>query len=81
MVDGLVDRQSGAEEVLDQRPQQLGDLLRLRRRRRPQVDALEVEGPEGGERGGTIVGAGTPEKIATLAESYTGRYLQPLLSK
>jgi excinuclease ABC subunit A len=37
-------------------------------------------GPEGGERGGEIVGAGTPEKIAALAESYTGRYLKPLLA-
>jgi excinuclease ABC subunit A len=36
-------------------------------------------GPEGGERGGEIVGAGTPEKIAELAGSYTGRYLKPLL--
>ena len=38
-------------------------------------------GPEGGERGGRIVGAGTPEKIATLSESYTGQYLQPLLQQ
>ena len=36
-------------------------------------------GPEGGERGGSIVGAGTPEEIAAITESYTGRYLQPLL--
>jgi excinuclease ABC subunit A len=36
-------------------------------------------GPEGGERGGEIVGAGPPEKIAGLAQSYTGRYLRPLL--
>jgi excinuclease ABC subunit A len=36
-------------------------------------------GPEGGEHGGTVVGAGTPEKIATLPASHTGRYLQPLL--
>jgi excinuclease ABC subunit A len=36
-------------------------------------------GPEGGELGGEIVGAGTPEKIAELAGSYTGRYLKPLL--
>jgi excinuclease ABC subunit A len=36
-------------------------------------------GPEGGERGGEIVGAGSPEKIAGLAQSYTGRYLRPLL--
>ena len=38
-------------------------------------------GPEGGERGGKIIGAGAPEKIAELAESYTGRYLNPLLKK
>ncbi len=38
-------------------------------------------GPEGGAAGGKIVGAGTPEKIATLTESYTGRYLQPLLAR
>ena len=36
-------------------------------------------GPEGGERGGMIVGAGTPEKIASLPESYTGQYLRTLL--
>ncbi|MDQ2659025.1 MAG: excinuclease ABC subunit UvrA, partial [Verrucomicrobiota bacterium] len=36
-------------------------------------------GPEGGARGGKIVGAGTPEAIAELKESYTGQYLQPLL--
>ncbi len=36
-------------------------------------------GPEGGEGGGTIVGTGTPEKIAQLPASYTGRYLQPLV--
>ena len=38
-------------------------------------------GPEGGERGGEIVGAGTPEKIAELTGSYTGRYLKPLLKR
>nr|MBA2431291.1 excinuclease ABC subunit UvrA [Chthoniobacterales bacterium] len=36
-------------------------------------------GPEGGEQGGTIVGAGTPEKIADLPASHTGAYLKPLL--
>ncbi|CAN5645561.1 excinuclease ABC subunit UvrA [soil metagenome] len=36
-------------------------------------------GPDGGEHGGTIVGAGTPEKIAALQASYTGQYLQQLL--
>nr|MBA2744184.1 excinuclease ABC subunit UvrA [Chthoniobacterales bacterium] len=37
-------------------------------------------GPEGGERGGRIVGAGTPEKISASEESYTGRYLRPMLN-
>ena len=36
-------------------------------------------GPEGGARGGTIVGAGTPETIAGLAGSYTGQYLARVL--
>ena len=32
-------------------------------------------GPEGGAGGGKILGAGTPEEIAKLAGSHTGRYL------
>ncbi len=36
-------------------------------------------GPEGGDRGGTIVGCGTPEEIAAIKNSYTGQYLKPLL--
>jgi excinuclease ABC subunit A len=38
-------------------------------------------GPEGGNAGGWIVAAGTPEEVANLSASYTGRYLQPLLQK
>ncbi|MGI9139578.1 MAG: ATP-binding cassette domain-containing protein, partial [Gemmatimonadaceae bacterium] len=38
-------------------------------------------GPEGGDRGGTIVAAGTPEEIAEVKESYTGQWLKPLLAK
>jgi excinuclease ABC subunit A len=38
-------------------------------------------GPEGGERGGKIVGTGMPEEIAELPASYTGRYLKPLLRR
>jgi excinuclease ABC subunit A len=38
-------------------------------------------GPEGGEGGGQLVAAGTPEQIAVSDSSYTGRYLQPLLRK
>jgi len=33
-------------------------------------------GPEGGERGGWVVAEGTPEQVAEVAESYTGRYLK-----
>lgn len=36
-------------------------------------------GPEGGDQGGTIVAAGTPEQIAACPQSYTGKYLKPLL--
>jgi excinuclease ABC subunit A len=37
-------------------------------------------GPEGGSRGGKVVGAGPPEAIAKLAGSYTGKYLAHLLN-
>jgi len=38
-------------------------------------------GPEGGEHGGEIVGAGTPDEIVDLANSFTGKFLRPLLEK
>ncbi|QEH94647.1 excinuclease ABC subunit UvrA [Dermacoccus abyssi] len=38
-------------------------------------------GPEGGFRGGTVVAEGTPEQIAQVAESHTGRFLAPVLEK
>ncbi len=38
-------------------------------------------GPEGGDRGGTIVATGTPEEIALAPGSYTGLYLNKLLAK
>ncbi len=37
-------------------------------------------GPEGGHKGGTVVTTGRPEEVAMHPQSYTGRYLQPLLS-
>jgi len=37
-------------------------------------------GPEGGHAGGEIIAAGTPEEIAQVPESYTGRFLAPRLS-
>ncbi|MBR4283931.1 MAG: excinuclease ABC subunit UvrA [Anaerotignum sp.] len=38
-------------------------------------------GPEGGDGGGTLVAAGTPEEICDVKESYTGRYLKEVLKK
>ena len=38
-------------------------------------------GPEGGDGGGTIVAAGTPEDVAKTKESYTGQYLKPDLAR
>ncbi|ELY52512.1 excinuclease ABC subunit UvrA [Natronolimnohabitans innermongolicus] len=38
-------------------------------------------GPEGGEHGGEIVATGTPEEVAQLEDSHTGRYLRDLLPK
>jgi len=37
-------------------------------------------GPEGGEEGGRIVATGTPEQLALVAESHTGRYLRGVLA-
>lgn len=36
-------------------------------------------GPEGGHQGGQIIAEGTPEHITKIANSHTGRFLQPLL--
>jgi excinuclease ABC subunit A len=38
-------------------------------------------GPEGGDKGGMIIATGTPEKIAEVPESYTGKYLKPVLER
>ncbi len=38
-------------------------------------------GPEGGDEGGTIVAAGTPEQVAKCETSYTGQYLKDILTK
>ena len=37
-------------------------------------------GPEGGERGGTVIAKGTPEEVAAVPESYTGQYVSKYLS-
>ena len=38
-------------------------------------------GPEGGDRGGTVVASGTPEEIAKNPDSYTGKYIASILEK
>jgi excinuclease ABC subunit A len=38
-------------------------------------------GPEGGEDGGTVVATGTPEQVAQVEASHTGRYLRPVLAE
>ena len=38
-------------------------------------------GPEGGDKGGTVVASGTPEEIAANEKSYTGKYIAAILNK
>lgn len=45
-----------------------------------QADWIIDLGPEGGDRGGTIVAEGTPEKIAATKESHTGQFLRDCLN-
>ncbi|MFC8685168.1 excinuclease ABC subunit UvrA [Brevibacillus porteri] len=45
------------------------------------VDYIVDLGPEGGTRGGEIVGTGTPEEVAKMEGSYTGIYLKPILER
>ena len=44
------------------------------------ADYIIDMGPEGGDRGGTIVASGTPEEVAKVEGSYTGQYLKDILS-
>jgi len=44
------------------------------------ADWLIDLGPEGGDKGGTVVGKGTPETLAKNKKSYTGQYLKQLLA-
>jgi len=43
------------------------------------ADWIVDMGPEGGDGGGTLVAAGTPEQVAKVEASHTGRYLRELL--
>ncbi|MEL7091435.1 MAG: excinuclease ABC subunit UvrA [Pseudomonadota bacterium] len=45
------------------------------------ADHIIDVGPEGGDGGGTIVATGTPEEVAEVPTSHTGRYLKPMLTQ
>jgi excinuclease ABC subunit A len=45
------------------------------------ADYLVDLGPEGGDKGGNVVGCGTPEELAQVPESYTGQYLKRILAQ
>ncbi|RRJ62229.1 excinuclease ABC subunit UvrA [Paenibacillus oralis] len=45
------------------------------------ADYLIDLGPEGGSGGGTIIATGTPEEVVKVENSYTGRYLAPVLER
>ena len=45
------------------------------------ADYIVDLGPEGGDKGGTVVACGTPEDVANVPASYTGQYLKPLLKR
>jgi excinuclease ABC subunit A len=46
-----------------------------------QADHVVDLGPEGGIRGGTVVATGTPEHIATVKKSWTGKYLREMMER
>ena len=43
------------------------------------ADYIIDMGPEGGDRGGTVIATGTPEEIAQCEQSYTGQYVKKYL--
>jgi excinuclease ABC subunit A len=45
------------------------------------ADSIIDLGPEGGEEGGRVVGVGTPEQVAQMESSHTGRYLRTVLAE
>ena len=45
------------------------------------ADYIIDMGPEGGDRGGTVVACGTPEEITENSKSYTGKYIRAILDK
>ena len=45
------------------------------------ADYIVDLGPEGGDKGGTIIAMGTPEQVSEVPISYTGKYLKPILDR
>lgn len=45
------------------------------------ADYLIDLGPEGGDKGGTVIATGTPESVAQVEGSYTGQFLRPILER
>ena len=45
------------------------------------ADYLIDLGPEGGDKGGTLVACGTPEELAKVKKSYTGQYVKQVLKQ
>jgi len=45
------------------------------------ADYIIDMGPEGGDKGGTVIAKGTPEEVAKCKESYTGHYIEKMLNK
>ena len=43
------------------------------------ADYIIDMGPEGGDRGGTVIAKGTPEEVARCPQSYTGQYVKRYL--
>ena len=43
------------------------------------ADWIVDMGPEGGDGGGMIIAEGTPEQVAQISQSYTGKYLKVML--
>ena len=45
------------------------------------ADYIIDMGPEGGDRGGTVIAKGTPEEVAKVKKSYTGQYVKKYLEQ
>ena len=45
------------------------------------ADYIIDMGPEGGDKGGTVIAQGTPEEVAQCPKSYTGKYIRNMLDR